>query len=61
MRKVRELKTIYDLALVTAASTRVEDIIQLIIDGVKELVDVQAGAFFLCRKAPNAGTAAAGF
>jgi signal transduction histidine kinase len=50
VRKVRELKTIYDLALVTAASTRVEDIIQLIIDGVKELVDVQGGAFFLLHK-----------
>lgn len=50
VRKVRELKTIYDLALVTAASTRVEDIVQLIIDGVKELADVQGGAFFLLEK-----------
>src|SRR5204862_2268156 len=44
-------KTIYDLALATAASTQVEDIVQQIIRAVKELVDVSTAAFFLYDKA----------
>jgi len=47
VRKVRELKTIYDLALATAASSNIEDIARVIIQGVKELVEAQTGAFFL--------------
>src|SRR5437879_2600227 len=50
IQKVRELKTIYDLALATAASTNVDEIVQLIIQAVKELVDVSAAAFFLYDK-----------
>jgi signal transduction histidine kinase len=50
VQKVRELKTIYDLALATAASTNVEEIVQVIIRAVKELVDVAAAAFFLFDK-----------
>lgn len=46
VRKVRELKTVYDLALATAASTSVEDIVRVIIGGTKELVEVGGGAFF---------------
>ena len=45
--RVRELKTVYELALATAASTNVEDIIRVIIGGIKELVEVQGGAFFM--------------
>ncbi|MFA5975475.1 MAG: GAF domain-containing protein [Elusimicrobiota bacterium] len=44
--KTRELKTVYDLALATAASTNVEDIIRVMISGIKELVEVSGGAFF---------------
>lgn len=47
IQKVRELKTIYDLALATAAFTQVEDTVQVIIRSVKELVDVGSAAFFL--------------
>lgn len=47
VHKVRELKTVYDLALATAASTQVEDIVRVIITGIQELVEVQSGAFFL--------------
>jgi signal transduction histidine kinase len=47
IRKVRELKTVYDLALATAASTQVDDILRLIIEGIKELIEVQSGAFFV--------------
>ncbi len=47
VQKVRELKTIYDLALATAAFTQVEDTVQVIIKSVKELVDVSSAAFFL--------------
>jgi signal transduction histidine kinase/putative methionine-R-sulfoxide reductase with GAF domain len=50
VQKVRELKTIYDLALATAASTNVKEIVQVIIQAVKELVDVSAAAFFLYDK-----------
>lgn len=50
IQKVRELKTVYDLALATAASTNVEDIIRVIIQGVKELIDVEGAAFFLLDK-----------
>jgi signal transduction histidine kinase/HAMP domain-containing protein len=50
IQKVRELKTIYDLALATAASTNVDEIVQVIIHAVKELVDVSAAAFFLYDK-----------
>ncbi|OGR91237.1 MAG: hypothetical protein A2992_03485 [Elusimicrobia bacterium RIFCSPLOWO2_01_FULL_59_12] len=50
VRKVRELKTIYDLALSTAASSQVEDTVRVIINAVKELVDVSAAAFFLYDK-----------
>lgn len=46
IQKVRELKTVYDLALATAASSNVEDIIRVIINGAKDLVEVQGGAFF---------------
>lgn len=45
IQKVRELKTVYELALATAASTRVEDIIRVIITGAKDLIEVQGGAF----------------
>jgi signal transduction histidine kinase len=47
VRKVRELKTVYDLALATAASKNVEDIVRVMIGGIKELVEVQGAAFFL--------------
>lgn len=47
VRKVRELKTIYDLALATAASSNIEDIAGVIIQGVRDLVEAQTGAFFL--------------
>jgi signal transduction histidine kinase len=47
VRKVRELKTVYDLALATAASTQVDQIVRVIIAGIKELVELQGGAFFL--------------
>jgi len=47
VQKVRELKTVYDLALATAASRRVEDIVRVMITGIKELIDVQGAAFFL--------------
>ena len=47
VNRVRELKTVYELALATAASTNVEDIIRVIIGGIKELVEVQGGAFFM--------------
>jgi signal transduction histidine kinase/HAMP domain-containing protein len=50
VQKVRELKTIYDLALATAASTNVDDIIHLIIQSVKELVEVSGAAFFFYDK-----------
>jgi GAF domain-containing protein len=50
IQKVRELKTIYDLALATAASTNVQDIVQVIIQAVKELIDVSSAAFFLYDK-----------
>ena len=51
VQKVRELKTIYDLALTTAASANVEEIIGLIIQAVKELIDAAGAAFFLYDKA----------
>lgn len=47
VNRVRELKTVYELALATAASTNVEDVIRVIIGGIKELVEVQGGAFFM--------------
>ena len=47
VEKVRELKTVYDLALATAASRRVEDIVRVMVNGIKELIDVQGAAFFL--------------
>jgi len=47
VRKVRELKTIYDLALATAASSNIEEIARVIIRGVKDLAEAQSGAFFL--------------
>ena len=47
VQKVRELKTVYDLALATAASTRVEETIRVMITGIKELIEVQGAAFFL--------------
>src|SRR5262249_18690652 len=50
VRKVRELKTIYDLALTTAASTNMEEIVNVIVQSVKELVDVSSAAFFLFDK-----------
>lgn len=50
VQKVKELKTVYELALATAASGNVEDIIQVIISGAKDLVDVQSGAFFFFGK-----------
>src|SRR5437879_8589143 len=50
IQKVRELKTIYDLALATAASTNVQEIIQVVTRAVKELVDVSCAAFFLYDK-----------
>ncbi len=51
IQKVRELKTIYDLALTTAASTNVEEIVSVIVRAVKELIDVSGAAFFLYNKA----------
>jgi signal transduction histidine kinase/putative methionine-R-sulfoxide reductase with GAF domain len=51
VQKVRELKTIYDLALATAASNNVQEIVQVIVNAVKELVDVSSAAFFLFDKA----------
>jgi signal transduction histidine kinase/HAMP domain-containing protein len=51
IQKVRELKTIYDLALATAASTNVQEIVHVISQAVKELVDVSAAAFFHYDKA----------
>jgi len=47
VQKVRELKTVYDLALMTAASRRVEDIVRVMVGGIKELIEVQGAAFFL--------------
>jgi signal transduction histidine kinase len=47
VQKVRELKTVYDLALATAASRRVEDIVRVMVGGIKELIEVQGAAFFL--------------
>jgi signal transduction histidine kinase len=47
IRKVRELKTVYDLALATASSSNVGEVIQVMIRGVKELVEVQGAGFFL--------------
>jgi len=47
VQKVRELKTVYDLALATAASRRVEDIVRVMVSGIKELIDVHGAAFFL--------------
>ena len=45
--KVRELKAVYDLALATAASTKVDEIIRVMTTGIKELIGVQGAAFFL--------------
>jgi signal transduction histidine kinase len=50
IQKVRELKTVYDLALATAASRQVEDIVRVMISGIKELIDVQSAAFFLFQR-----------
>lgn len=47
VQKVRELKTIYELAISSAASTRVDEIIRLMSACVKELVGVQGAAFFM--------------
>jgi signal transduction histidine kinase/putative methionine-R-sulfoxide reductase with GAF domain len=47
VQKVRELKTVYDLALATAASRRVEDIVRVMAGGIKGLIEVQGAAFFL--------------
>jgi signal transduction histidine kinase len=47
VQKVRELKTVYELALATAASRRVEDIIRVMVDGIKDLIEVQGAGFFL--------------
>lgn len=47
VQKVRELKTIYELAVASAASTRVDEIVRLMSSCIKELVGVQGAAFFL--------------
>ena len=47
VQKVRELKTVYELALATATSRRVEDIVRVMVNGIKELIEVQGAAFFL--------------
>ncbi len=46
VQKVRELKTVYELALATAASTQVDEIIRVMSSGIKELIGVQGAAFF---------------
>ncbi len=46
VQKVRELKTVYELALATAASTQVDEIIRVMTSGIKELIGVQGAAFF---------------
>jgi signal transduction histidine kinase len=51
--KVRELKTVYDLALATAASTKVDEIIRVMTSGIKELIGVQGAAFFLLQGASD--------
>jgi signal transduction histidine kinase len=52
--KVRELKTVYDLALATAASTKVDEIIRVLTSGIKELLGVQGAAFFLLQGTSDA-------
>src|SRR5207302_5006385 len=47
VQKVRELKTVYELALATAASTKVDEIVQVMSSGIMELIGVQGAAFFL--------------
>jgi signal transduction histidine kinase len=46
VQKVKELKTIYELALASAASTRVDEIVRLMTACVQELISVQGAAFF---------------
>ena len=46
VQKVRELKTVYDLALSTATSTQVDEIVRVMSAGIKELLGVQGAAFF---------------
>src|SRR5258706_1162214 len=53
VQKVRELKTVYDLALTTAASTRIDEIVRVMISGIKELIEVQGAAFFLFQGSPD--------
>lgn len=47
VQKVRELKTIYELAVAGAASTQVDEVVRLMNSCVQELIGVQASAFFL--------------
>ncbi len=53
VQKVRELKTVYELALATAASTRVDEIVRVMISGIKELIEAQGAAFFLFQGSPD--------
>ncbi len=46
VQKVRELKTIYELAIATTAATSVNEVVRLMTSCVKDLIGVQGAAFF---------------
>ncbi len=49
VQKVRELKSIYELAMATTAATTVDEVVRLMTSCVKDLVGVQGAAFFFLR------------